>query len=129
MATKESPASGEPAEKGVVSQEARNSGRNSIALDPPPLESVRVAPVDDIAKSLAADMDVDADVAEAYNDGRTLEEILEGYTTEEAQKKAGQVWVQRGPHHGGARVEENLVEVRKRRKKRRDVNMKNRVRV
>ena len=87
MVTKESPASGEPAEKGVVSQEARNSGRNSIALDPPPLESVRVAPVDDIAKSLAADMDVDADVAEAYNDGRTLEEILEGYTTEEAQKK------------------------------------------
>lgn len=80
MATKESPASGEPAE-------ARNSGRNSIALDPPPLESVRMAPVDDIAKSLAADMDADADVAEAYNDGRTLEEILEGYTTEEAQKK------------------------------------------
>ena len=88
MATKkESPASGEPAEKGVVSQEARNSGRNSIALDPPPLESVRMAPVDDIAKSLTADMDADADVAEAYNDGRTLEEILEGYTTEEAQKK------------------------------------------
>jgi len=82
MVTKESPASGEPAEKG-----GRNSGRNSIALDPPPLESVRMAPVDDIAKSLAADVDVDADVAEAYNDGRTLEEILEGYTTEEAQKK------------------------------------------
>jgi len=84
--TKESPASGETAEKGV-SPDTRNTGRNSIALDPPPLESVRMAPVDDIAKSLAADVDVDADVAEAYNDGRTLEEILEGYTTEEAQKK------------------------------------------
>ncbi|UPR03149.1 P-type cation-transporting ATPase [Chloropicon primus] len=91
MAKKNEPspsAEGEKATMTTMASSRVGSGRNSIALDPPPQESVRAAAPKDMMKSLAAEAEDDeVSTIEAYDDGRTEEEILEGFTTEEAQKK------------------------------------------
>ena len=67
------------------------TGRSSIALDPPPPGMTSYRSAGDMMKSLADDTEDEVGAIVAYNDGRTPEQILEGYTTAEAQKMLDKV--------------------------------------
>ncbi len=62
------------------------SGRSSIALEPPPGDHDTARTAGYLMASLG-DVDEELSRVEAFNDGRTVEQILKGFTTAEAQDK------------------------------------------